>query len=400
MAKTFEERVIKLGLGDPTHWLCEEIDALIIVESVDDLKEMLDLGNDQATREAQVKALFEGVAPGNDQDSAFLRRVHEFVFGGAQLSDEDRKAVDSAFPLEVSVVAAPDKKINSRWDLGKSTSPVVVNIGTLTIEQGGYITIENTVLTFNVDTIVRNGNTGSGNLGDFNILGVAGANGSTGPTPAAPGQAQSGNPGSCSSAGIAGPGGGNGSTGATGTVGGPGTKGGDGLPSMPATITINKGIQLGPNASQIIIRTQSGPGGAGGVGGTGAKGGKGGNGGNGVRCGCTGNSGGSGGQGGKGGDGGTGGAGGNGVDAIGNIIVNVPAQFANQIVPIPVPAQPGPGGAAGAGGSGGDGGSGGSGGKHNSGGSNGGSGGSGGPGQQGPGGTQVGKPAVINVQPT
>lgn len=399
MTKTFEERVARLGLGDPQSWRYDEIDALIIVEDIDTLKEMLDLGFDQPTREAHVKSLFEGVTQGSDQESALLRRVHEFIFGTAELSADDRKLVGSAFPLELGLVAAPTKTINSEWHLGKSTSPQLVNVGTLTIEQGGYVTIENTLLNFNVDTIIRNGNTGNTN-GDFNILGVSGAAGTTPATPNPPGQAQNGNPGNCSSAGIAGSPGGNGSTGAAGTVGPTGGKGGDGLPSMPATINIAKGIQMGPNVSQLIIRTMSGAGGAGGAGATGSKGGKGGNGGNGVSCGCTGNAGGTGGQGGTGGVGGVGGPGGNAVDAAGNIDVYVPAASANLIVKLPLTAQPGAGGPPGAGGSGGDGGGGSSGGKHNSGGSGGGSGAPGAEGQRGPGGTQVGKPATINVQPT
>src|SRR5690242_12106414 len=399
MTKTFEERVAKLGLGDPSNWLTEEIDALYIIEDIETLKEMLDLGFDQQQREAHVRALFAGVAQGSDSESALLRRVHEFIFGTAELSAADRTLVESAFPLELEVITAPDKKINSQWHLGKSTSPTIVNVGTLTIEQGGYITIENTVLNFNVDTIIRNGNSGSNN-GDFNILGVAGKAGATGTTPNPPGQAQNGNPGNCSSAGIAGSPGGNGSTGAVGTVGGTGDPGGDGLPSMPATINIAKGIQLGPGVSQILITTMSGAGGAGGPGGTGSKGGKGGNGGNGVTCGCTGNAGGTGGQGGKGGQGGVGGPGGNAVDAAGNIIVYVPAQFANLIVRIPLQAQPGVGGAAGNGGKGGDGGGGSSGGKHNSGGGGGGEGAPGDGGSRGANGTHVGKPAVIDVQPT
>jgi hypothetical protein len=399
MAKTFAERVAKLGLGDPAHWVTEEIDALYIIEDIDTLKDMLDQGFDQPQREAHVKALFAGVAQSDDTESALLRRVHEFIFGTAELSAEDRKLTESAFPLELALITAPDKKINSHWHLGKSTSPTVVNVGTLTIEQGGYITIENTVLNFNVDTIIRNGNTGSNN-GDFNILGVAGKTGSTGTTPTAPGQSQNGNPGNCSSAGIAGSPGGNGSPGAEGTVGNTGDPGGDGLPSMPATINIAKGIQLGPGVSQITIMTMSGAGGAGGPGGTGSKGGQGGNGGNGVSCGCTGNAGGTGGQGGKGGQGGVGGPGGNAVDAAGNIVVYVPAQFANLIVRIPQQAQPGGGGAAGNGGDGGDGGGASSGGKHNSGGSAGGRGAPGGQGTRGSGGTHVGKPAVIDIQPT
>src|ERR1700752_3505438 len=370
MTKTFEERVAKLGLGDPGTWLTEEIDALIRIENIDTLKEMLDLGFDQPAREAHVHRLFEGVAQPGDPESALLRRVDEFVFGNAELSADDRQLVESAFPLELGVIAAPNKTINSEGHLGRSTSPQVVNVGTLTIEQGGYVTIENTLLTFNVDTIIRNGNTGNPN-GDFNILGVAGKAGTTPPTPDTPGQAQNGNPGNCSSAGIAGRPGGNGSTGATGTIGRTGEKVADGLESMPATINIAKGIQLGPNVAQIVIRTMSGAGGAGSAGGTGSKGGK----------------------------GGVGGPGGNAVDAAGNIDVLVPAQFVPLIVKLPLTAQPGAGGPPGAGGSGGDGGGGSSGGKHNSGGSGGGRGAPGAEGQRGADGTRVGKAATINVQP-
>lgn len=381
-------------------WPGEEIDALIIINDIEHLKDILDSGLPEATREAHMKALFEGVTVGSDADSQLLHRVHDYVFGNGTLSSEDRQTIASAFPLEIMTFAAEDKTINTPWNLGKSTSPVVVNLGTLTINQGAYVTIENTLLNFTVDNLVRNGNTGSSNFGDFNVLGVAGAAGTPGTTPAKPGQAQSGAPGNCSSAGIAGRSGGNGSTGATGTVGGTGGRGGDGLPSMPATITINKDIKLGTGVPQIILRTISGAGGNGGAGGTGAQGGQGGNGGDGVTCGCTGNSGGSGGIGGTGGQGGPGGPGGNGTDAAGNITVFVPAAHANKIVPLPLPAQPGAGGPGGAGGSGGDGGGGSSGGKHNSGGPGGGKGAPGAPGAAGPSGTVVGKAANVNIQPT
>src|SRR5262249_29616255 len=150
MTTTFAERVAKLGLGD--HWLVEEIDALITVQDLDHLKEMLDMGFDQPAREAHVKALFQDVTQGGDAESALLRRVHEFVFGNAELSADDRKLVESAFPLEVEIVSAPDKRITQPWNLGKSDSPQIINLGTLTIEQGAYVTIENTLLNFNVDT--------------------------------------------------------------------------------------------------------------------------------------------------------------------------------------------------------------------------------------------------------
>lgn len=397
MATTFSERAAKLGLGDPKLWPGEMIDVNITVNDIEHLKDIFDPGDSEVVGKAQLQALFAGATQGSDADSEVLRRVHQYVFGGGELSDADRELVRPAFPLMVRAVAAPDKTINSQWDLGTSGSPVIVNLGTLTINQGGFITIENTVLSFNVDNLIRNGTSGSA-AGDFNIWGAPGATGSPGTTPDAPGQAQNGAPGTCSSAGVAAGGGGNGSTGATGTVGNTGGKGGDGLPSMPATIRI--ATSIGGTTPQIVIRTMSGAGGNGGAGGTGTAGGQGGNGGNGVTCMCTGNSGGTGGQGGTGGAGGVGGQGGNGVDAAGNVVVNVPAQFATRIVPISLAAQPGAGGPAGAGGGGGAGGGASSGGKHNDGGSAGSKGAPGAPGSPGQPGTLTGKPALITVQPT
>jgi hypothetical protein len=394
---TFTERAAKLGFVNPNMLPGERIDMLITVDTLDNLKKIFDQGGSVDARNAHVHALFAGVAQGSDAESVLLRSVHQYVFGNAELSDEERAMVASAFPLTVRSIAAPDMTIDSQYDLGTSGTPVVLNIGTLTINQGGFITIENTALSLTVDNLVRNGNTGNA-AGDINIFGSPGTAAGAGASPSPPGQAQNGAPGTCSSAGVAAGGGGNGSTGATGTVGGVGGTGGNGLPSLPATITITSSIT--GTASQITISTGSGSGGAGGPGGTGAAGGQGGNGGDGVTCGCTGNSGGTGGQGGTGGAGGQGGPGGNAVDAAGNVTVSVPAQFAGMIVPISLVVQPGAGGAGGPGGPGGAGGGGSSGGKHNGGGSGGGVGAPGAPGSAGQAGTQIGKPATIIVQPT
>ena len=393
MTKTFEERVAKLGFSNPKLWPGEEIEALITVNSIEHLKDILDFGGDKAAREAHLKALFDGVTQRSDDESALLHRVYQYVFGSAGLSDEDRKLIDPAFPLVVKAFAAQDKTINSQWNLGKSTSPVIVTLGTLTIEQGGFITIENTALDFIVENLVRNGNTGN-TFGDFNILGVNGSTGRPGDQPSPPGQAQSGSGGSCP-----GTGGGNGWRGADGTKGGFGDKGGNGLPSLLATIRITNGVKLGPNVSQIVVMTTSGAGGAGGPGGTGARGGKGGNGGNGVTCVCSGTSGGTGGQGGNGGPGGQGGPGGNAVDAAGNVTIWVPSQDTTKFRPIALDAQPGKGGARGAGGPPGEGGGGSTGGKNCAGGGGGDVGGPGQQGELGPDGTQTGKPATIIVQP-
>jgi hypothetical protein len=400
MPKKFQERAAKLGLGDPTIWPGEEIDSFITSNDVDQLKKMIGFDGDKAAGEARVKALFDGIKIGSDPESALLHRVHQFIFGAAELSAQDRKLVDSAFPLVVETITAENKTIDTPWHLGKSTSPVYVNLGKLTINQGAYIIIENTILDFKVDDVVRNGNTGNANFGDFNILGVTGTTGGTPPTPGAPGQAQSGQPGNCSSSGVAGSPGGNGSRGADGTPGGEGGKGGDGLPSMPATIEITNSIAFGPNVSQLVVKTMSGAGGPGGQGGQGSPGGQGGNGGNGATCECTGNAGGSGNIGGTGGPGGPGGPGGNAVDASGNIVIKVPAEYSNVIVRLPVKAQPGAGGGPGAAGVGGPGGGAGTGGKHNSGGSPGGIGATGGPGSRGADGTRIGEPAQILIEPT
>lgn len=397
MALTFAERAAKFGLGDPSTWPSGEIDALITVQSIDHLKDILDSGDDPDSRAAHVAALFSGIAP-DPADGGLMQGVHHYVFGNDALSEEHRGAVEPAFPMQMRAIMAIDKTIDTQWDLGQSAAPVSVTLGTLTMNQGGFVTIENTVLLgFTVDNLIRNGNAGN-TPADFIIGGVTGTTGGAGSNPPAPGQAQSGNPGTCSSAGIAGPGGGNGSTGAIGTVGGTGGQGGNGLPSMPATITINTSV--GGTAAQVIVASKSGDGGAGGVGGNGSAGGQGGNGGNGVSCGCTGNSGGTGAQGGTGGAGGLGGPGGNGVDAAGNVMVNVPTAFFSKIVPLQLPAPPGAGGGPGTPGGGGAGGGGSSGGKHNSGGGGGGIGAGGGPGSQGPSGTQTGKAGLVQVQPT
>lgn len=396
MAITLAERAAKFGFGDPSTWPGGEMDALITVKSIDQLKDIVDPGTDAKTREAHVQAIFNDIAS-NDESEALMRRVYHYVFGNDELSYDDRVLVDAAFPLQIRSIMAVDKIINTQWNLGMSGPPVYVELGTLTLEQGGFITISNTVLLgFNVENLIRNGS--SGGRGDFSILGIPGNTGDTGTTPPPPGQAQNGSVGQCDSAGIAGRGGGPGATGATGTVGGTGGPGGDGLPSLAATFNIYKSV--GGTVPEVLFQTASGSGGNGGKGGAGSIGGQGGNGGNGVSCGCTGNAGGNGGQGGTGGAGGVGAQGGNGVDAVGNVIIYVPTAYYNNIVTQMYIAQPGGAGPAGAGGAGGPGGKGGSGGKHNRDGTAGGQGAAGGPGTMGVRGIRSGKPATIEVQAT
>ncbi|KEP69983.1 hypothetical protein DL1_21115 [Thioclava dalianensis] len=387
----FEKRAEILGIAPDKAFAGK-----ITVNTLDQLKELLNISGMPPSAEAVSKAAPSDAA---DASQSVAHAVARHVYGAAPLSDADLALAQSAFPLQLNVVSQPDKTINSEWNLNEISpdGPIVVSLGTLTIEDGGYIVVSNRALDFTVDTLVRNGSAAPGNdMGIFNILGITGAAGTPGDTPTAPGQATNGKPGNCSSAGIAGDSGGNGTTGTLGSAGGPGGAGGLGKPSLAATIRITTAVQ---SATALSVVTQSGAGGQGGAGGTGSKGGQGGNGGNGATCGCTGSAGGSGAQGGTGGKGGPGGQGGNGVDAEGDITIFAPSTALSLFQPIKKTAQPGAGGAPGTGGAGGDGGSAGSGGKHNSGGSGGGTGGQGETGTPGVAGTIAGQPADILIQP-
>jgi len=383
----FAQRAQLLGLSPTANFA-----GIVTINSLDQLKEILNLTPYSPT--------VDQVQGNNSDDHATLvgNAVAAQVYGTTPATDADNQLIQSAFPLRVYVVSQQDMTISSQWNLTQpGGGPVIVSLGTLTVNDGGYITIANQTLDFTVDTLIRNGNAQppSGN-GLFNILGLTGDMGAIGSTPAAPGQAQNGSPGNCSSAGIAGASGGNGTVGAAGSTGGPGGPGGAGKPSLPATIRIMSAVQT---QIPLSILTQSGAGGNGGTGGTGARGGQGGNGGHGATCGCTGSSGGSGAQGGAGGAGGSGGPGGNPTDASGSITVFVPSASVSQFVQIKNPAPAGLGGAGGQGGQGGAGGSAGGGGKHNDGGSAGGTGGQGTPGVNGPSGSGTGQPAAIYIQP-
>jgi hypothetical protein len=371
------------GQNEPTTTTVE-------VPDIAALRSLLDLGLDADGRRAHFDAMFE--ADGAEED--VVRQIAAHAVGDAQLSDSVQKATSAMFPLRVQLTAAPGPiTVDSKKDLSTSDgTPSVVVFTDVTMNPGGYFYCSATTLSFTCDTLTRNGT--SGVAGDFLVVGATGATPPKPATPGAAGQAQSGGPGQCSSGGIAGPGGGNGTHGNPGTPGTPGSPGGTGIASQAATIMIKNSL----TASNLVVHTQSGPGGTGGEGGDGGKGQQGGNGGNGVTCGCTGNGGGTGADGGLGGKGGRAGDGGNGINASGGITVYVPtnADIA-KVIKSPQPAPPGQPGNPGNGGTGGDGGAGSSGGKYNGGGGGGGTGGPGGPGDQGNAGTVPGQPAAITV---
>ncbi|WP_298739202.1 hypothetical protein [uncultured Chitinophaga sp.] len=388
----FYERAERLGHSVEALKGGQAIISSLMIPDIDRLKEVL--GGDvtePVLREKRLRDLFGDklVSPAEDDGSetAILNRVQRFIYGNDPLSDLDRQRTKHLFPFEVKAASYPDQRITEKWDL-TDKGPVVLNIGKLTLEDGGYIVIHNTALTFYADVIERNGSAKTQSMYDINILGATGATGCTG---------SAGNEG-----GVGGPGvngqcnaepGKRGETGQRGATGGTGSPGGDGLPSLAASIMIGKSI--GGSTQQLHIMTRSGTGGAGGIGGTGGKGGRGGVGGDGVTCGCDGTNGGNGGNGGDGGRGGTGGSGGNGTDANGNIVIKVPAEEAAKIITHRFAAPAGIGATGGPGGEKGEGGDGGREGKHHSRGSRGGGGVPGNEGPRGQQGAKEGQPAVI-----
>lgn len=375
------------------------------VGSVDELRELLHDGASDDVRRGRLASLAERSPDSlnrvHQDPKSVLHRVSAYLYADEPLDARDRARIVHLFPMHVRVIALADKTLGPGqvWDLGTSTSPVVVTLGTLTMEPGSSIVIRNTALKFTVENLVRNSSVGAaGTNYDIAILGVQGPAGSPGQLGGKGGNGDQGKPGTCTGGGgISGDDGGPGSPGTKGAVGGKGGRGLDGLESLSATISITNNI----TASQFVIMTQSGFGGTGGTGGSGGQGGSGGNGGGGATCGCEHTNGGSGGQGGPGGDGGDGGEGGDGALGM-DSYVTVPIGQKKLIVPNRLDAPPGeggPGGASGAGGTGGSGGGGGgaSGCPHGSRGGQGGSGATGNAGNQGLRGRKSGPAGQIYV---
>src|SRR5215831_4016230 len=90
--------------------------------------------------------------------SGVIGEVTRYVYVGQALTPEAARRVELLFPLEVNAISANDKVLapDEVWDLGTSTSPVTVNLGTLTMQPGSSVRIQNTVLQFTVETLCRN----------------------------------------------------------------------------------------------------------------------------------------------------------------------------------------------------------------------------------------------------
>ena len=350
IAKVLGHDVESLGAGEP-------VVQDRTVGDIGDLKAILTAGVPGGMRQAPEKSLAGG--------TSIVDKAHGFVFGDVPLSPADQAQVALAFPMTVTTLSLPDKTLaaNEVWDLGTSSSPVVVNLGKLTMEPGSSIRIANTVLSLSVQTLIRNSAPGAKSSANYD-LGIFGVTGATPPAPAQGIAGASGQPGAggtCGSGGgIAGDDGQPGGSGGAGGRGAAGAAGGDGLAALTATVTIGSG-GIGGTAGQFVVYTRSGDGGQGGPGAKGGNGGRGGSGGTGATCGCEYTNGAAGGNGSDGAPGGDGGIGGNAVKGN-DIFVSVPTGQKSKVVTFSSIANPGQGGPGGPGGDPGAGGWGGGGG--------------------------------------
>jgi hypothetical protein len=334
------------------------------VNSADELRQLFCDGLSAEKRQERRKLIEQQHALLLDENNvghqALAKRIEVYVFADRPLSASDLSRTASYFPMDVEVTASENYTVpaNTVWNLGNSTSPQSVVLGTLTLQAGASIQVSNTVLSLTVDTLsIQRGSSTAPNPWDIGILGVTGHVGDPGSVGKAGGDGGNGSGGNCSSAGISGGKGDPGVAGTPGGLGGIGIKGYSGLASLTANITVNASI----DAAQLVVFTQSGPGGVGGVGGVGGAGGAGGKGGKGATCDCECTNGGPGGAGGAGGVGGLGGPGGDGTDGN-DSYVNVPSGSYQKVVTQQGNADPGFGGTGGQGGTGGAGGGGGGGG--------------------------------------
>lgn len=397
---SFNERAVKFGHNLDALKAGDEIQTVHTVHSMEELHDLMHDGASAEVRQARARR-FEKDHPklmddANGSLEALYLRAEAAVHADRPLSHDDALALKHVFPTTVRLVSANDKTISSEWTLGDESSPVSLNIGTLTINQGGYINAYATSVTFVAQTVVNNASGGSSGANyTIGIFGKAGGTGTPGTNEPQAANGQNGSssgtpsPGICTGAKDPTAG----TAGASGAAGSDGQRGADGTPNLTANFTFNA-LQQNP----IYIQTQSGAGGQGGSGGSGGAGGNGGTGGDGCQSGCEGTQSANGGNGGNGGGGGNGGPGGNGVDGHQINVTLASGVNQNMVQNGGIIAPAGTGGAGGSGGGGGRGGSGGSGsGKHRSAGTAGLAGSPGTNGTVGTQGTYTGNPGTISV---
>lgn len=363
------------------------------IHSLEELRQYLANHQVYVSGEPMVKMAL-GAAP--QSESQLMQHVMDYAIGNTdQLAHGVAESIQSAFPLSVSEESAPDKTFGKGENLLAESRGGIVsfNYGTVTIEDGGWLTVRNTNVIFKCDRLILKG-APTGDWCDINILGVDAKNAGESGTAGSTGGRPQNKSGWCE--GLYAHPGHNGENGATGIAGSTGNHALPGLPSLTADFQIIKAIES--SRAFITVQSRSGAGGNGGKGQKGGTGGKGGKGGDGATCGCGGSRGGNGGNGGRGGQGGNGGNGSDGVDAQGNITIMVPEEWVEKVKSIEVPANFGQRGDQGAGGDGGPGGDGGGGGKNNPGGDKAESLGVGPNGDFGKPGTKQGTPGKISVR--
>jgi hypothetical protein len=272
------------------------------------------------------------------------------IFGHKQLSTAAIAAAEQRFRfMPLMVYQAPDIVVSAQSPLIISSVSSIVNYGTVTIKDGGYIDIS-VDCNFTCDVLEKIAGDGAA---PFDLM-IRGVDGNAGNSPPAKGKANNGSPGSsaaCDCCGgtiaqQAGPG-------ATGQSGVSGDDAGVGQPGATGPMV---NITIGHLIGTVTVAARGGNGGPGGVGGTGGIGGDGGAGGSGATCGAfyaNAGDGGNGGLGGRGGSAANGGQGGNGgVTRIDYITVDPYSQFVanNQVGAGGLKGKPGYGGDGGQGG--------------------------------------------------
>lgn len=357
-----------LGHEDKLKANAMEVHTQIVPKSLEHARAIMSRATDEERSQRQ-KIFFDKIAHRQRGPQGKHDRAFSHIFADGNIAPDDQEAVDRYLKnTTIDTVSLQDKTLaaNEVWMLGKSTNPVVINIGTLTMEPGSRVEIYNSILSFTCENLVRNGSTSSTSDAknyDFGIFGATLPSPSVGSTGGTGGLGEAGKEGTCKcSESEPGDNGTPGKQGGSGGSGSPGGRGDNGLTSLIAEITITK--SLSGSSGTLSIKSQGGVGSTGGKGGKGGIGGKGGKGGNGKRCAGTCTSGGDGGVGGSGGDGGTGGIGGNGANAE-DVLVTVPAEAVKRIYRITATSDAGDGGPGGDPGDGGDGGEGGDGVSHN-----------------------------------
>ncbi len=316
----FLERAALLGHDTAALQAGQEQYSEISVPDIDSFKALIHngVGNEQPPEESTTAQTAVTVMPDSSTDEpiSITQKMQQYVHNNGSLSQADRAALSSFFPMKVMAVSAQSATINSPTTWGVASQPILLNYGTVTLQDTGVINIQGVPTTITMDSFVRMGNAPT-TMGDINILGIRGIDGMLG------GQ------------GPTGPNGMPNCNGGNGGYGGYGSDARDGLPSQEATINIVQSIQC---SSPIVVYTSSG---AGGTGGNGGAGGNGGNGGSASPIPT---------RGGDGGNGGNGGRGGTSPDAKGNVMVYVNSAYLNNIRSVAVNTPPGSGGIGGAGG--------------------------------------------------